>query len=95
MSGAGKKVYKGEWYVFSARYLRHNFGIYLLQGLAPSPRIENKLIPNLETESLVMILCTIHSEVMPNADTIISNRSLRAVIPWLKHQSKSIFLIGK
>ena len=45
MSGAGKKVYKGGWYVFSARYLRHNFGIYLLQGLAPSPRIENKFNP--------------------------------------------------
>ena len=45
MAGAGKKVYKGEWDVFSARELRQNFGIYLLQGLAPSPRIKCKFNP--------------------------------------------------
>ena len=42
MAGAGKKVYKGEWYIFSYIYLRQHFGSYLLQGLAPSPRIEYK-----------------------------------------------------
>ena len=45
MAGAGKKVYKGEWVIFSARELRQHFGIYLLQGLAPSPRIEYKFNP--------------------------------------------------
>ena len=45
MSGAGKKVYKGEWDIFSAGELRQHFGIYLLQGLAPSPRIEYKFNP--------------------------------------------------
>ena len=45
MEGAGKKVYKGEWDVFSARELKQNFGIYLLQGLAPSPRIKYKFNP--------------------------------------------------
>ena len=42
MSDAGKKVYKGEWYVFSDKELSQHFGIYLLQGLAPSPMIEYK-----------------------------------------------------
>ena len=45
VEGAGKKVYKGEWDEFSARELRHHFGIYLLQGLAPLPRIEYKFNP--------------------------------------------------
>ena len=45
MAGAGKKVYKGEWYVFYARELMQKFGIYLLQGLAPSPRIEYNFNP--------------------------------------------------
>ena len=38
-------------------------------------------IPNVETESLVIILCTIHYAVIPNADTSLPKRSLRAVIP--------------
>ena len=45
MEGAGKKVYKGKWDIFSDRELRQNFGVYLLQGLAPSPRIEDKFNP--------------------------------------------------
>ena len=45
MVGAGKKVYKGEWDIFSAIELRQHFGIYLLQGLAPLPRIEYKFNP--------------------------------------------------
>ena len=39
MAGAGKKVYKGEWDIFSDRELGQHFGIYLLQGLAPLPMI--------------------------------------------------------
>ena len=42
MSGAGKKVQKGGWDVFSARELRQHFVIYLLQGLAPSQKIKYK-----------------------------------------------------
>ena len=42
---AGMKFHKGEWDISSARELRQDFGIYLLQGLDPSPRIEYKLNP--------------------------------------------------
>ena len=43
MAGAGKKVYKGEWYILSAIDLRQHFGIYLLQVLASLPSIKYKL----------------------------------------------------
>ena len=42
MSGPGNKFYKGEWDIFSARELSRHFGIYLFQGIAPSPRIDYK-----------------------------------------------------
>ena len=45
MAGAGGKFYKGDCYVFSARELRQHFGIYLLRGLAPSPRKDYKFNP--------------------------------------------------
>ena len=45
MEGAGNKFYKGEWDVFSARELRKQFSIYLLQGLDILPRIEYNFIP--------------------------------------------------
>ena len=45
MTGAGKTVYKGEWYVFFAKELREHFGIYLFQVLAPSQRMEYKFNP--------------------------------------------------
>ena len=45
ITGAGKKVYNVEWGVFSARESRQHFGIYLLQGLAPLPKIEYKFNP--------------------------------------------------
>ena len=45
MEGAGKKVQKEEWDVFSDRESRQNFDIYLLQGIATLPRIDYKFDP--------------------------------------------------
>ena len=45
MAGAGKNFYKGDWDIFSAKESRQHFGIYLLQGLAPLPKIEYKFNP--------------------------------------------------
>ena len=45
MAGAGSNVYKGEWKPFTATELRQHFGLYLLQGLSPSPRVEYKFNP--------------------------------------------------
>ena len=34
-----------DWKPFNARELRQNFGLYLFNGLAPSPRAEQKFKP--------------------------------------------------
>ena len=43
-AGEGGSCYY-DWKPFSARELRQHFGLYLFNGLAPSPRVEQKFKP--------------------------------------------------
>ena len=48
-AGEGGSCYH-DWRPFSAKELRKYFGLYIFNGLSPSPRVENKLRPQSEDQ---------------------------------------------
>ena len=44
LAGAGSTIYP-NWHPFDAKELRQHFGLYVLHGLSPTPRVEYKLRP--------------------------------------------------
>ena len=45
MNGAGNRIYKDEWTPFTPKEIRQHFGLYVMHGLAPTPRVEYKFRP--------------------------------------------------
>ena len=45
LAGAGTNIYKGEYHPFSTKEIRQHFGLYVLHGISPTPRIEYKFSP--------------------------------------------------
>ena len=41
LCGAGHDIYK-DWYEFSVEEMRMHIGLYVLDGISPSPRVEMK-----------------------------------------------------
>ena len=44
-AGVGSTMYIDDWKPFTVNELRQHFGLYVLQGLSPSPRVEYKFKP--------------------------------------------------
>jgi hypothetical protein len=44
LAGAGGTMYQ-DWKPFSAEEIRQHLGLYILNGLSPSPRVEHKFRP--------------------------------------------------
>ena len=43
--GAGSTIYKDEYHIFSTKEIQQHFGLYVLHGISPTPRIEYKFSP--------------------------------------------------
>ena len=84
-----------NWKTFSVRVLRQYFGIYLFNGLAPSPRTEQKLKP--QSQDPVHGNDFIYHTFGPNAER--HHRHFKTFLaiqdPAISNPSRKNILIGK
>ena len=67
LAGAGTNIYKGEYHPFSTKEIRQHFGLYVLHGISPTPRIEYKFSP--EHKDRVCGNTFVHTSFGTNAKT--------------------------